>query len=182
MTCVFAFWFLQLYYDATNLRWVLQVVPNTCGNQGFQYLWIFVLGIPDPKSEMSYASHSMTHVRSINTKSQYITTYLELIMQIGCEISYSGDKKRKRLRCVFLMAKCEIGRQVPVQMKLWSGTFLNIFIKWNIVGLVTNVHSWEYLLRSHTQLSPVWIATPDNTPSIFRFWVGVGRLLPWSLS
>ena len=95
---------------------------------------------------------------------------------LGCENSYSGDKKRKMLRCVFLMAKCEIGRLVPVQMKLWSGTFLNIFIKWNIVGLVTNVHSWEYLLRSHTRLSPVWIATPDNTPSIFRFWVGVGRL------
>ena len=58
------------------------------------------------------------HNRSINTKSQYSQDFRANYADLGCEISYSGDKKRKMLRCVFLMAKCEIGRLVPVQMKL----------------------------------------------------------------
>jgi len=66
--------------------------------------------------------------RSINTKSQYSQDFRANYADLGCEISYSGDKKRKMLRCVFLMAKCEIGRLVPVQMKLWSETLSQHFL------------------------------------------------------
>ena len=177
---------LCLTSDATNLRDIIASHAQSSWHMWQPGFPIFMnLCFRNPWSQICDTCGRwviLSPHRSINTKSQYSQDFRANYADLGCKISYSGDKKRKMLRCVLLMAKCEIGRLVPVQMKLWSGTFLNIFIKWNIVGLVTNVHSWEYLLRSATQLSPVWIATPDNTPSIFRFWVGVGRLLPWSLS
>jgi len=96
---------LCLTSDATNLRDIIASHAQSSWHMWQPGFPIFMnLCFRNPWSQICDTCGRwviLSPHRSINTKSQYSQDFRANYADLGCEISYSGDKKRKMLRCVF---------------------------------------------------------------------------------